>query len=148
MRRSLLALTAAVFAMSIGVAGTALAGGSADSSGDGFHCYLFFEDGGFFAQAMMNDEFPEEVVKKRDEFIEKYTIDEGLTLTAEIGNLDPGEGVCSDPDPSVCSEEEADCGGTTRVCSINGVCQGICTATIRPDGTCAPVKIKCAVCKL
>ena len=83
-RHYLIALVTGVFAL----AGTALAGGGSDTSGDGFHCYLFFEDGGFFAQAMMNDSSQDEVIKKRDEFIEKYTIDEGLTLTAEIGNLD------------------------------------------------------------
>ena len=131
-RRCVIALTAAVFA--IGVIGTALAGGSSDTSGDGFHCYLFFEDGGFFAQAMMNDTNQDEVIKKRDEFIAKYTIDEGLTLAAEIGNLDPGAGVCEAAAP-VCSEEDILCGGRPQFCKVGGVCQEVCTA-VSSGGRC------------
>ncbi len=141
-RRYVILLTAAVFAT--GVIGTALAGGSSDTSGDGFHCYLFFEDGGFFAQAMMNDAKQDEVIKKRDEFIVKYTIDEGLTLATEIGNLDPGAGVC-EAGPSVCSEEDILlCEGRTRFCSIGGVCQVVCSAVSSEDG--CEVR-KCAACK-
>ena len=78
--------------------GTALAGGSSDTSGDGYHCYLFFSlPDGQFAQAMVNDSYSSEVMKKVDEFIEKYEYVEDGTLDLAIGNLEgcQVEGECS-----------------------------------------------------
>jgi hypothetical protein len=89
MWRYLVAMTALAFATVIGM-GVALAGGSSDTSGDGFHCYLFFSrEDGKFAQAMANDSKPEEVLKKANEFIEKYELKEAYTLELSVGNI-PG----------------------------------------------------------
>ncbi len=104
MRRYLIALTVGVFAMTTGIS-TALAGGSSDSSGDGFHCYLFFEDvDGWFAQAMMNGDDSQEVLDSRNDFLVKYIDDEGLVLTAQIGNIS-GKGfpVCKQVNDPKCS---------------------------------------------
>ncbi len=91
MRKLLFALLVSAFAMSFG-AGAALAGGASDSSGDGKHCYLYFEDdmdfSDWIAQAMVNDEKPAEVAKKACEFIQKYVRDEGFNLYLSAGNLD------------------------------------------------------------
>ena len=87
MRRYFLTAIACFFAVSIGI-GTALAGGSSDTSGDGFHCYLFFSLGsGEFAQAMVNDSDPNEVIYKVDEFIDKYVDSEGGELVLDVGNI-------------------------------------------------------------
>ena len=89
MRRLLSALLVSGLAMSVGTSG-ALAGGSADSSGEGSHCYLFFvgidDNEGFFAQAMLNDLDPDVVLEKRNEFIIKYQ-EQGFALDANLGNL-------------------------------------------------------------
>ncbi len=88
MKRYLLALMVCGFAMFIGTSG-ALAGGTSDTSGDGFHCYQFFTlPGGRFAQAMTNDSDPNVVVQKLTEFLDKYVVAEGGTLTAAAGNVD------------------------------------------------------------
>ena len=93
MRRYLFPFVVCCFALVMGMS-TARAGGSSDTSGHGFHCYLFFElPDEAFAQAMMNDSDADEVLKKADEFIEKYEDNEGGILAASIGNVD-GDGVC------------------------------------------------------
>ncbi len=103
MRRHLLTAIACFFAVSIGT-GTALAGGSSDTSGDGSHCYLFFSLGsGEFAQAMVNDWDPAEVMKKVAEFIEKYEGSEGGVLFLAVGNINdtvcaPNVGLIVEPD--------------------------------------------------
>ena len=74
-----------------------IAGGSSDSSGEGYHCYLFFEfDDGTFAQVMANDSKDDEVLKKVDEFIYKYGYEEGGTLVLSVGNI-PNSGDCETP---------------------------------------------------
>ena len=101
--KKLAKLTAAAVLV-LGFAGAAQAGGASDSSGDGFHCYMFFEkeQNGFgapFAQVMINDSDDEEVEKKRTEAISKWVADFGLTLTAYVGNLgNDGDFL----EPSVC----------------------------------------------
>lgn len=86
-------LTVAVFVIATGI-GTALAGGSSDSSGEGSHCYLFFTlPDGKFAQAMVNDSDPDVVLYKVDELIEKYVSDEEGTLDLAVGNIE--ETLCS-----------------------------------------------------
>ena len=99
MRKLLLALIVAGFAMPIGT-NPALAGGASGSTGDGFHCYLFFVgfggSDGLFAQAMMNDADQDEVKKVRDEFLTKAALDE-FALTFSVGNVDRGgtfENIC------------------------------------------------------
>jgi len=88
MRRYLIILFVCMFALATGIS-TALAGGSSDTSGDGFHCYLFFSfPDGEFSQAMVNDSDPDEVLKKVEEFIAKYVDGEGGTLDSAIGNID------------------------------------------------------------
>ena len=81
------------FAMSMGTSG-ALAGGSSDSSGMGTHCYLFFTGYGLaegeFAQAMINDEDPDEVIKKIEEFLAKWASQE-FALTGDHGNVGSGD---------------------------------------------------------
>ena len=112
MRKLLFALLVSAFAMSFG-AGTALAGGASDSSGDGKHCYLFFVDqtgdSDWFAQAMINDDA--EVAKKACEFLQKYVGDEGFVLDLTAGNLGLG------------AVREA-CRGTSVVPSVH-VCHGL-----------------------
>ena len=68
MKRLLLGLLISGLSVSVGTIG-ALAGGSADSTGEGFHCYLFFElaDGESFAQVMINDSNSDVVVTKLNE---------------------------------------------------------------------------------
>ena len=74
--------------MTIGTS-VALAGGTSDTSGEGFHCYQFFTlPGGQFAQAMTNDSDSSVVVQKLTEFLDKYVVAEGGTLTAAAGNVD------------------------------------------------------------
>ena len=81
----LVALVACCFVVGGGTR-VALAGGASDTSGDGFHCYLFFSlPDGEFAQAMVNDSDPDEVIKKVDEFIEKYEGDEGSATATPPG---------------------------------------------------------------
>ena len=76
------------FVIAAGIS-TVLAGGSSDSSGEGFHCYLFFTlPDGKFAQAMVNDSDPDEVIKKVEELIEKYAGDEEGTLDLSVGNIE------------------------------------------------------------
>ena len=88
LKRYLIALTAFVLVIGMGT-GTALAGGSSDASGDGFHCYLFFSlPDGRFAQAMINDSIPEEVLMKAEECLAKYEDDEGGLLELAIGNIE------------------------------------------------------------
>ena len=88
LRRYLIALTAFVFVMATGIGG-ALAGGSSDTSGDGYHCYLFFSfPDGTFAQAMVNDSYSDEVLKKVEEFYAKYVDVEGGWLDLAMGNVD------------------------------------------------------------
>ena len=94
MRQHFAALIACCFAVSIGT--IAFAGGSSDTSGEGFHCYLFFTFNGEFSQAMVNDSDPFEVIKKAEEFIAKYVDDEGGTLDLAVGNL---EGTVCEPLP-------------------------------------------------
>lgn len=71
--------------------GVAQAGGGSDSSGEGYHCYLFFEDltsePSRFAQAMMNEEDVVELIKKRNEYLDKYLFGEGMVLTGQKGNI-------------------------------------------------------------
>ena len=99
-RHYLIVLTVAVFIIAVGIS-TVLAGGSSDTSGDGYHCYLFFTlPDGTFAQFMANSSDPDEVVKKAQDSVDKYETDEGGELKFLIlGNADeacvaiPGEGV-------------------------------------------------------
>jgi hypothetical protein len=93
-RYYLIVLTVVVFVIATGIS-TALAGGSSDTSGEGSHCYLFFElPDGKFAQAMVNDSEPDVVLYKVDELIEKYEDDEGGTLVLSIGNIE-GSDFCA-----------------------------------------------------
>ena len=90
----LIVLTVAFFVIATGV-GTALAGGSSDTSGEGDHCYLFFTlPDGKFAQAMVNDSDPGVVLIKVDELIEKYEGDEEGTLALSIGSIE-GSDFCA-----------------------------------------------------
>ena len=79
-------MAALVSAMFLGTSG-AFAGGSSDTTGEGYHCYQFFTLPKGFAQTMVNDEKPKEVQKKMDEFYEKYVDKEGGELSAVIGNV-------------------------------------------------------------
>ncbi len=89
-------------------ASSALAGGASDSSGEGSHCYLFFSfPNGRFAQAMVNDSKPAEVIKKTEEFLAKYE-GEGGTLELAIGNI--AGTVCAPIEVSE-PEEPAGCPG-------------------------------------
>ena len=89
MRRLLVAVAFSAVGLLIAPASPALAGGSSDTSGEGFHCYAFFVlPDGEFAQVMVNDEEPDEVIKKIEEYIEKYENDEGGTLALTIGNIE------------------------------------------------------------
>ena len=99
MRRYLTVVMACAFATAIGVS-AALAGGASDSSGEGSHCYLFLSlPGGTFAQAMVNDSDPDEVLNKVWEFIDKYE-NEGGTLELAVGNID--DTVCAPSAPEGC----------------------------------------------
>jgi len=66
-----------------------------DTTGEGFHCYAFFDsfpdEPEKFAQAMVNEEDSLVIEEKIDEIIDKYTIDEGATLKLLTGNV---PGVC------------------------------------------------------
>ena len=85
--RNIVALFACFAVMAIG-ANVAVAGGSSDTSGDGFHCYLFFSlPGQEFAQAMVNNSDRDEVVKKAEEFIEKYALEYGGQVDQILGNV-------------------------------------------------------------
>ncbi len=110
LRRYLLAFAAFVFVMATGI-GTALAGGSSDTSGDGYHCYLFFSfPDGSFAQAMVNDSDPHEVHYKAEEFYTKYVDLELGTLKHAIGNID----YCAPYAGADCQQSERRC--------LNGQC--------------------------
>ena len=93
MKKLILVLIISGMAMLFGT-GSVFAGGSSDSTGEGFHCYLFCVRPGDppqFAQVMVNDEKFEEVTKKVGEFLGKYILDEGYTLEASVGNLGENE---------------------------------------------------------
>ena len=88
MRKLILALLVSGLAMSIGASGV-FAGGASDTSGDGFHCYLFFElPDERFAQFMVNDSDAEVVFEKVAESFAKYAGvgGEGGTLTVAAGD--------------------------------------------------------------
>ena len=75
-RYYLIVLTVAVFVIAAGV-GTTLAGGSSDTSGDGYHCYGFFAlPDGTFAQFMANASKEDELVDKVVDAFMKYLGDE------------------------------------------------------------------------
>ena len=122
LRRYLIAFAAFVFVMATGT-GTALAGGSSDTSGDGYHCYLFFSfDDEQFSQAMVNDSDPLEVLREVDEFIVKYVDEEGGLLDLAIGNI--AGTVCApyaSPDAVAGGLSGSDCQPTERRC-MNGQC--------------------------
>ncbi len=97
MRKLLLASLVWGFAMAIGTS-AALAGGASSTSGQGLHCYMFFDDCGKdndeFAQAMINQDLGDktEVMKIFGDFIIKYVEgDDKCVLAAAIGNV---AGVC------------------------------------------------------
>ena len=175
MRRSISAtLLAWLLALTIGPT-TALAGGSSDSSGDGFHCYLFFSlPNQKFAQAMVNDSKPDEVIKKAEEYIKKYETDEGGTLDAVVGNIVGS--VCAPKVVDTCAQDcerervefVAECvagGGNVTVCQDKaasiydncldgcrtGTCEGtkLCPKGERccPDGECVPEEQRCPPAK-
>ena len=107
----LIILFVGFFALAIS-SSPALAGGSSDTSGDGFHCYLFFSlPKGEFAQAMINDSKENEVIKKAEEFIDKYEGDEKGVLDLAIGNIDGT--VCA---PKVCLSCEEQCRADHDAC--------------------------------
>ena len=86
----------AVLALGLVLAGApaVMAGGSSDTSGDGYHCYLFFSlPDGEFAQAIVNDSDPDEVIKKAEEFMEKYEDGEGMEYVTAVGNIE--DSVCA-----------------------------------------------------
>ncbi len=119
MKRYLIALTA--FVLVIAGTGTTLAGGSSDASGDGFHCYLFFElPDRRFAQAMINDSIPEEVLMKAEECLVKYEIDEGGVLVQAIGNIAGSVCAPSQSEPKVC-RDDGHC-GAGEVCGMVAQC--------------------------
>lgn len=98
MRRYIIALIVCGFAVAIAMS-PAFAGGSLNTSSDGFHCYLFFTlDDGKFAQVMVNNADPNEVLKKVNEFINKYVDMEGGVLTESVGNIE--DSVC-EPTPDM-----------------------------------------------
>ena len=80
-----------VLALGIVLAGApsgALAGGTSDASGDGYHCYQFFElPDGNFAQVITNDSVEAVVTEKILEFLYKYEVSEGGKLKVSTGNL-------------------------------------------------------------
>ncbi len=104
MKRLLFALMVWGFALSIGTGG-ALAGGGSDTTGEGLHCYLFFDsfpgEPKKFAQAMVNEEDVGVIIEKIDEILFKYVDVEGAMLKLLTGNV---EGVCpdrlSEPNPA------------------------------------------------
>jgi hypothetical protein len=112
-RYYLIVLTVAVFVISTGI-GTALAGGSSDTSGDGYHCYGFFTlPGGTFAQFMANSSDPEELGDKAADAVAKYEGDEEGELKFLIcGNSEYACVAMSADQPydniTPCSEEVAD----------------------------------------
>jgi hypothetical protein len=92
------ALLVCGFAVAIGLS-PAFAGGSLTTSSDGFHCYLFFTLGdGTFAQVMVNNADPNEVLKRVNEFMNKYVDTEGGVLTESVGNI--ADSVC-EPTPEM-----------------------------------------------
>ena len=118
MRRYLIAFAVFVFVMATGT-GTAFAGGSSDSSGNGFHCYLFFSlPDGEFAQAMVNDSLASEVTAKVDEFIDKYEVELGGVLDLATGNV---AGTCEGaaPPPGQCVDD-SQCAAVEKCC--NEIC--------------------------
>ena len=109
MRKFVFTVVACCFVLVTGLP-SAQAGGSSDTSGDGFHCYLFFEfpdNDNEFAQAMVNDSDRNEVLKKVDEFIDKYEGDEDGYLAQSIGNLGEASAVCNSM-PACDPEAEGD----------------------------------------
>jgi len=98
MRRYIIALIVCGFAVAIAMS-PAFAGGSLNTSSDGVHCYLFFTlDDGKFTQVMVNNADPNEVLKKVNEFINKYVDMEGGVLTESVGNIE--DSVC-EPTPDM-----------------------------------------------
>ncbi|MCP4744731.1 MAG: hypothetical protein GY874_01120 [Desulfobacteraceae bacterium] len=88
--KSLIVFAVAVLFITTGV-GSAIAGGSSATSGDGFHCYLFFDLGdGEFAQVMVNDSEPGKVEEEVLKAIDKYEQEEAGLLDMSIGNIDFG----------------------------------------------------------
>ena len=144
MRVNLIAFTVGLLVLFVG-SGVAQAGGGSDTSGEGFHCYSFFElPDGSFAQVMVNDSDPDEVIKKVDEAIAKYEEEEGGNLVLSAGNiagtgcsgLDLGECPCftladletfTDP---FCSETEGKLGLTLSLHETLGCRE----ATVRTGG--------------
>ena len=87
MRKLLLALLVSGLAMAMSP-GAAMAGGSSDSTGEAFHCYLFFDlPDEKFAQVMINDSEATVVVEKANEAIDKYELDELGILSIQTGNV-------------------------------------------------------------
>ena len=95
--KKLATLTAAAVLV-LGFAGAAQAGGSSDTTGRGLHCYLFFDNGTIFAQAMINQEEDtdgaDEMTKKVGEMIAKYVTDLGFDHVLGVGNATDGECDC------------------------------------------------------
>ena len=125
-------------------AGPAFAGGGSDSSGEGFHCYLFFElPDGTFSQAMVNDSDPAVVVEKADELVLKYEVDELGTLVVATGNVEgsvcSGQGLencpCFSADELASFQSGATCSEsseTTKFIDPSGFC-GSASATQAGD---------------
>ncbi len=117
MRRLLFALMVWGFALSIGTGG-ALAGGGSDTTGEGLHCYLFFDsfpdEPDKFAQAMVNEQSVDVIIQKIDELLFKYEVAEGASLVLLTGNV---PGVCGDacyapactPEGGMCQFADPDC---------------------------------------
>ena len=103
MRKLLIVLLVSGFPMAIST-NAALAGGSSDTSGDGLHCYMFFDNvaTGSFAQVMINQEDSDdgraEMRKKILEFLEKYIDDEGGMLVKVAGNFSVADCQCTGSD--------------------------------------------------
>ncbi len=150
-RCNLISLSVAILFIFIGF-GTALAGGSSDTSGDGYHCYLFFDLGGDeFAQVMINDSDDFKVEEEVLKAIDKYEEEEGGILETSIGNLKKfalpdGRSVCGECKPSAsgCSHDDVHyCGGKLQKCLIGGECVTICNPTYSGGGCRERVCKKC-----
>jgi hypothetical protein len=80
-RYYLIILTVAVFVITTGI-GTVFAGGSSDTSGEGYHCYLFFTlPDGTFAQFMVNSSDILEIEIKVEDAENKYIDNEDGDLS-------------------------------------------------------------------
>ena len=94
--RKLATMTAAAalmlgFAMSMGTSG-ALAGGSSDTTGSSYHCYLFFhgfpaEVGFEFAQVMMNADDSGSLIELVGKALDKY-VDLGGHVHGSLGDCE------------------------------------------------------------